>query len=90
MIGQFVAGEAQGRVQTRQRNGRGALDVVVERAGPVPVMMQQTEGVRVSEVFELNAGFREDFLHAGEELFDHLVEVVHDDAIEQALLTVLQ
>ena len=35
--------------------------------------MQQTEGVRVAEVFELDAGLREDFLHCGEELLDHLV-----------------
>ena len=49
-----AAGDAQRREDAGQRDRRGALDVVVEGADAVAVLLQQPERVVVGEVLELD------------------------------------
>lgn len=46
--------EGQGGDEPGQHHGGCALDIVVEASRTVSVALQQAEGVRVAEVFELN------------------------------------
>ena len=73
LLRQCRAGHAQRRQQARQRDGGGALDVVVERADAVAVLAQQAERVVVGEVFELDDHAGEDRLRGVDELVDEVV-----------------
>ena len=54
LVVERAAGDAQRRAQAGQRHRRGALDVVVEGADPVAVLLQQAKRVVVGEVLELD------------------------------------
>ena len=73
VVAQLAAGQPQRRVETGQHDARGALDVVVEGADAVAVVVQQPEGVGVAEVLKLDDGSREDLLHSQDELFHQRV-----------------
>ena len=59
--------------QARQRDRRGALDVVVEGADAVAILLQQAEGVVVGEVLELDHHAGKDLRGRADELLDQLV-----------------
>ena len=65
-----LAGDAQRRVDAGERDRGGALDVVVERADAVAVLLQQAERVVVGEVLELDDDAGEDRARRGDELVD--------------------
>jgi len=54
LLRQRLAGDAQRREDAGHRHRGGALDVVVEAADAVAVLLQQGEGVVVGEVLELH------------------------------------
>src|SRR3990172_777893 len=73
LVAQLAAGDAQRREQARQHDGCRSLDVVVEGADPVTVLVQQAECVVIGEVLELDHDAREYRARGGDELVDQLV-----------------
>jgi hypothetical protein len=49
----LLPGDAKGSEDASHSDGSSALDIVVERAVPVAVLLEQPEGVQVSEILEL-------------------------------------
>ena len=76
---------AVGLAQPGQHGGQGdrgrALDVVVERAQPVAVAIEQQVGVVLGEVLPLQQHVREDLHHGLDEGLDERVVVRPDDAL---------
>jgi hypothetical protein len=64
-----------------QRNGGGALDVVVEGRDAVAVLLQQPRGVMVGEILELHHRLREARADRGDELLHQRVVVGAGEAL---------
>ena len=60
LVGQLLPEDAQRGENAGDRDGGGALDVVVIGADPVAVTRQDRHGVEVREVLPLDAAFREE------------------------------
>ncbi len=73
LLAELAAGDAQRREDARQRNRRGALDIVVERRDPVPVFLQQPEGILAGEVLELDDDAGKELLRGRDEFIDQRV-----------------
>ena len=56
VVAQAAAGQTQRRVETGQHHAGCTLNVVVEGADAIAVVVQQPEGVGVAEVLELDDG----------------------------------
>ena len=76
LFGELLAREAQARDHASDRDGRRALNVVVERADAVLVLLEEAERVLVAEVLPLQQRLREALLHRAHELVDELVVVL--------------
>ena len=70
---QLAAGDAQRANQPGHGHAGRALDVVVEDADAVAVLLKQAEGVVVGEVLELDHGVGEALLDGGDEFVDQVV-----------------
>ena len=73
LVAHLAAGQAQRREDARQRDGAGALDVVVEGAELVAIAFQQAEGVAVAEIFKLEERVREHLFDGRDEFLDERV-----------------
>ncbi len=70
LLAERPPGGARRGVEPGQRHPGGALDVVVERADPVAVALEDAEGVLGREVLPLEQRVGEDLLHRVDELGD--------------------
>ena len=73
LVAQGAAGDAQGRQDAGDGHRGGALDVVVEAADLVAVLLQQVEGVAVGKVLELDEGAGVHLLYGEHELLEQVV-----------------
>ena len=73
LLGDVLTGDAAGAQQAGQCHGGGALNVVVEGADPVAVLLEQSERVAGGEVLELDQRFREQLPRRGDELLHEIV-----------------
>ena len=64
-----AARHAQCGVKPRQRDARRALNVIVEAAHPIAILVQHAERVQIREVLELDDGAGKYLLRRGHELF---------------------
>ena len=69
----LLAGDAQRGEESRERHGRGALDIIVEHAGAIAVFLEQPERILVGEVLELDDHAREHLLRGGHEFLDQVI-----------------
>ena len=67
LLRQLAAADTQRPQQPRQGHRAGALDVVVEQADPVAVVLQQAEGVAIAKVLQLDQGAGEGVLYRADE-----------------------
>src|SRR5208337_3100302 len=75
LLGELPAGGAKRSKNSRKRDRRGALDVIVEAANPVAVAGKQPDGVGSRPILELDAAIWELFLDRSYEFFDKLIQL---------------
>ena len=80
-LGEFELRDARGGAHARERNGRGALNVVVEAEHTLAVTVEQRVGVGREEVFELDERVGVLLLHRSHELFDEREVALACDAL---------
>ena len=73
LILELTAGNAHGGEDARNRDRGGALNIIIEAAYLIAILLQKPEGVAVAEILELNHGAREDLLHREDKLLDHII-----------------
>src|SRR5581483_9688416 len=62
LVGESSSGQTNGRVQPGQRHCRRSLDIVVERADALTILLEQTESIDVRKVLELQQAVGEALL----------------------------
>ena len=77
LVLELAARQAGRRIQAGQCDRPCPLNVVIEGADPVPVLLQQSEGISVGEVLELDH-------RPGEHLLDRHDKLLHQLVIELA------
>ncbi len=85
LVNKLLLRDVEGGENARQRDGCGALDVVVIGADLVLVTREQRDGIEVREVFPLDAAFRMQLLRGFHELVhERVIFVAPDTFLTQA------
>ena len=73
LVGQFLARDPHRRNNAGHGYGTSTLNVVVEEAGVFPIVLQQSERVRVAEILDLDEDAGEYFLRSLDEFVEQFV-----------------
>src|SRR5262245_63270435 len=96
LVGKLLSGQAQRSEDADQDNAGGALYIVIEGADLVAIAREDGHRVEVGEILPLDAAFRVELLHGGDELVDEseiffsadavLAQPLIERIVEQALI----
>src|SRR6266446_7058476 len=83
LIDERALDESQSRAQPGQRNGGCALDVIIEHAHLVAILIQHAKSSPIAETFKLDQGLWKHFLNSSHQLVN---QIIVSGAADPALL----